>query len=58
VRRARVADVFLPLYLGLIFIWPAVWSGERLLLPALPLLLFYAAEALVRAVPVRHASRS
>lgn len=50
VRRARVADLFLPLYLGLIFIWPAVWSGERLLLPALPILLFYAAESLLRTV--------
>jgi hypothetical protein len=48
VRRARVAELFLPLYLGLIFIWPAVWSGERFLLPALPILLFLAGEALVR----------
>lgn len=49
-RRARVADLFLPLYLGLLFIWPAVWSGERFLLPALPMLLFLAGEALVRLV--------
>ena len=48
VRRARVAELFLPLYLGLVFIWPAVWSGERFLLPALPVLLFLAGEALVR----------
>jgi hypothetical protein len=48
VRRARVADLFLPLYLGLIFIWPAVWSGERFLLPAVPLLLFHAGDGLVR----------
>jgi hypothetical protein len=48
VRRARVADLFLPLYMGLILIWPAIWSGERFLLPVLPVLLFYAGEALFR----------
>jgi hypothetical protein len=48
VRRPRVAELFLPLYLGLILIWPAIWSGERFLLPMLPLLLFYAGEGLVR----------
>jgi hypothetical protein len=50
VRRAHVADLFLPLYVGLILIWPEVWSGERFLLPALPLLLYYAGEALLRVV--------
>lgn len=47
VRAPRVADLFLPLYIGLIFIWPDVWSGERFLLPALPLLLYYAADMLL-----------
>ena len=46
--RLRIADVFVPLYLGLILVWPAVWSGERFLLPVLPLLLFYAGDALHR----------
>lgn len=49
-RRARVAELFLPLYLGLILLWPAVWSGERFLLPVLGLLLFYAGDGLVRAL--------
>ena len=49
-RRARVAELFLPLYLGLILLWPAVWSGERFLLPVLGLMLFYAGDGLVRAV--------
>lgn len=47
-RAPRVADLFLPLYIGLIFVWPDVWSGERFLLPALPLLLYLAGETLVR----------
>lgn len=47
VRAPGVADLFMPLYIGLIFIWPDVWSGERFLLPALPLLLYYAADMLL-----------
>ncbi|WP_420125734.1 hypothetical protein [Longimicrobium sp.] len=44
VRRAGLAEVWLPLYLGLVLIWPSEWSGERFLLPALPVLLLCAAE--------------
>lgn len=44
-RHAQVSELFLPLYIGLLLAWPAVWSGERFLVPALPLLLFYAGEA-------------
>jgi hypothetical protein len=49
-RRAGVAELMLPLYIGLILIWPHVWSGERFLLPALPLILCYAGDAFVRLV--------
>jgi hypothetical protein len=45
-RRFGVAELYLPLYLGLLCIWPAVWSGERFLLPALPLILMYAGMTL------------
>ena len=48
VRRPTLAEIFLPLYLGLLWSGPAVWSGERFLLPALPLLLYYAGDGLVR----------
>lgn len=51
VRRLRprpgVAELFVPVYLGLILLWPAVWSGDRFALPLMPLLLFYAGEALL-----------
>jgi hypothetical protein len=43
-RRAGVAELWLPLYMGLVLIWPAEWAGERFLLPALPMLLLCAAE--------------
>lgn len=44
VRRAGVPELWLPLYLGLVLVWPEEWSGERFLLPALPMLLLCAAE--------------
>jgi hypothetical protein len=47
-RRPHVGELFLPLYIGLLLIWPAVWSGERFLLPALPFILFFAGDGLVR----------
>lgn len=43
-RRAGVTELWLPLYMGLVLIWPSEWSGERFLLPALPMLLVCAAE--------------
>lgn len=43
-RRAGLAEIWLPLYVGLVLIWPAEWSGERMLLPALPVMLVCAAE--------------
>ncbi len=46
------AELFLPLYLGLILLWPEVWSGDRFALPLYPLLFVYAASAL-RAVTRR-----
>lgn len=49
-RRVRggagVAELFLPLYAGLVLLWPSVWSSDRFALPLLPLLLLYAGEAL------------
>src|SRR5690606_3625125 len=48
-RRPGVPELFLPLYAGLLLSWPHVWSGERFLLPALPLILAYAAIGLTPA---------
>ncbi|MDX1393961.1 MAG: hypothetical protein R3195_06215 [Gemmatimonadota bacterium] len=45
-RRARdglgVAEVFVLLYVGLIAVWPDVWTDRRFLLPAVPLLGIFA----------------
>ncbi len=48
IRRPGVAELFLPLYLGLLIAWPAVWSGERFLLPAFPLILYHAGDGIAR----------
>ncbi len=48
-RRARsqlrVGELFVPLYTGLILLWPVVWSGDRFALPLFPFVLFYAGES-------------
>ena len=41
-RAPGVPEFFAPLYAGMILLWPEVWSGERFLLPLLPLVLLYA----------------
>lgn len=50
-RRVRLgpdlAEIFFPLYGGLMLIWPQVWSGDRFALPLLPLMLFYAATSVL-----------
>lgn len=49
-KDVGAAELFLPLYAGLILIWPEVWSGDRFVLPLHPLLLLYGGEAAMRAV--------
>jgi 4-amino-4-deoxy-L-arabinose transferase-like glycosyltransferase len=51
--RPGPAEIFLPLYAGLILLWPVVWSGDRFVLPLYPLLFLYAAGALHRALRAR-----
>jgi 4-amino-4-deoxy-L-arabinose transferase-like glycosyltransferase len=44
--RVGPTEIFLPLYTGLILLWPPVWSGDRFALPLYPLVLLYGALAL------------
>jgi 4-amino-4-deoxy-L-arabinose transferase-like glycosyltransferase len=50
VRQARkgigVTELFVPLYGGLILLWPEVWSGDRFALPLYPVFFLYAASML------------
>jgi 4-amino-4-deoxy-L-arabinose transferase-like glycosyltransferase len=45
-RRLGPAELFLPLYAGLVLLWPVVWSGDRFALPLYPLVFLYGALAL------------
>lgn len=45
-ERIGVAEIFFPLYAGLILVWPQVWGGDRFALPLLPLVFVYGAGAL------------
>ncbi len=45
-RRVGPAELFLPLYAGLILLWPVVWSGDRFALPLYAPLFVYGALAL------------
>lgn len=45
-RRAGPAELFFPLYWGVVLLWPTVWSGDRFALPLLPLVFVYGALAL------------
>jgi hypothetical protein len=48
VARERIgpAELFFPLYSGLILLWPEVWAGDRFVLPLYPLVFVYGAVAL------------
>jgi hypothetical protein len=55
-KELGVAELFFPLYAGLILLWPQAWSGDRFSLPLLPLIFFYSGTALIwllSAVPER-----
>lgn len=49
-RRSRPgpAELFLPLYAGLLLLWPVVWSGDRFVLPLYPVLFLYVATFVSR----------
>jgi len=45
-RVPGVAELFLPLYIGVVLVWPEVWAGDRFALPLVPFILVYAIETL------------
>jgi len=45
-KRVGPAELFFPLYAGLILLWPEVWGGDRFALPLYPLVFLYGAVAL------------
>jgi hypothetical protein len=53
-KKIGPTELFLPLYTGLILLWPDVWSGDRFALPLYPILYIYGARLLreVRLGPI------
>jgi len=47
-KRLDFIDFYLVFSLGNLLVWPSVWSGDRFLLPIMPLLLFYLIGGLAR----------
>lgn len=40
-RRPELAEVWFPIYLGLVLLWPVAWAGARFLFPVVPLVALY-----------------
>ncbi|HZJ01084.1 MAG TPA: hypothetical protein VFD22_10525 [Gemmatimonadaceae bacterium] len=40
-QRPGLAEVWLPIYLALVLLWPVAWAGARFLFPVVPLLALY-----------------
>ena len=49
-RRFRVVHLLVAFYVGLILLWPPVWTDRRFLLPILPLLVVFGAAGAVDAL--------
>jgi hypothetical protein len=45
-RKPILADIWLPIYLTLVILWPETWSGARFLFPVIPLLALYVGETI------------
>jgi hypothetical protein len=40
-RRPGLPEIWLPIYLALVILWPVAWAGARFLFPVVPLLALY-----------------
>lgn len=45
-KRPGLAEVWLPIYLALVILWPVPWAGARFLIPVVPLLALYVGETI------------
>jgi hypothetical protein len=47
-RKPSLTEVWFPIYLALVLLWPVTWGGSRFLMPVAPLIALYASEPLWR----------
>ena len=45
-RRPGLPEVWLPLYLALVLLWPDAWSGARFLYPVVPVIALYVGQTI------------
>jgi hypothetical protein len=45
-RRPGLAEIWLPIYLAVVLLWPVTWAGPRFLFPIVPLLALYVGETI------------
>jgi hypothetical protein len=45
-RKPSLPEIWFPLYLGLVLLWPVTWAGARFLLPVVPLIALYVADTI------------
>jgi hypothetical protein len=48
-NKPSVAEVWFPIYVALVLLWPVTWGGGRFLMPIAPLIALYAVEAVAKA---------
>ena len=49
VRKPSVAEIWFPIYVALVLLWPVTWGGGRFLMPIAPLIALYAVQAIAEA---------
>jgi hypothetical protein len=45
-RKPGLPEIWLPIYLALVILWPVTWAGARFLFPVVPLLALYVGESI------------
>jgi hypothetical protein len=47
-KKPSVAEIWFPIYVALVLLWPVTWGGGRFLMPIAPLIALYAVEPIAR----------
>lgn len=47
-KKPQLPELWLPIYLALVILWPVAWAGARFLFPVAPLVALYVGETIAR----------
>lgn len=45
VRKLSLPEIWIPIYLGVVLLWPVTWAGPRFLIPVMAVIALYAADS-------------